>query len=54
MRSYHLFAVLFSLASGIVGLILSYYYNIPTGPMIVILSGAIYFVTFLLKDRVKE
>lgn len=50
MRSYHLFAVLFSLASGIVGLILSYYYNIPTGPMIVILSGAIYFVTFLLKD----
>ena len=54
MRSYHLFAVLFSLASGIVGVILSYYYNIPTGPMIVILSGAIYFVTFLLKDRVKE
>lgn len=54
MRSYHLFAVLFSLFSGIVGLILSYYYNIPTGPMIVILSGAIYFITFLIRDRVKE
>ena len=53
MRSYHLFAVLFSLASGIVGLILSYYYNIPTGPMIVILSGAIYFITLVVKGRVK-
>ena len=46
MRSYHLLSVIFSMFSGIVGLILSYYWNIPTGPMIVIISGIIYFVTF--------
>ena len=39
MRSYHLLSVIFSMFSGIVGLILSYYWNIPTGPMIVIISG---------------
>lgn len=54
MRMYHLYAILFSLFSGITGLILSYYYNIPTGPMIVMISGAIYFITFLLKGKVKE
>lgn len=54
MRSYHLISVLFSLFSGITGLILSYYWNIPTGPMIVLISGIIYFITFGLKKRVKE
>lgn len=47
MRSYHLFAVLFSLFSGITGLIASYYFDIPTGPMIVIISGCIYFITLI-------
>lgn len=54
MRTYHGFAVLFSIASGVLGLIISYYYNIPTGPMIVIISGIIYFVTFLLKSKLKD
>lgn len=54
MRSYHLFSILFSMFSGIIGLILSYYYNIPTGPMIVIILGIIYFITFGLKKIVKE
>ncbi len=54
MRSYHLISVLFSLFSGITGLILSYYWNIPTGPMIVLISGIIYFVTFGVKKVVKE
>lgn len=49
MRSYHLLSIIFSMFSGIVGLILSYYWNIPTGPMIVIISGIIYFVTFAKK-----
>lgn len=47
MRSYHLLSVIFSLFSGIAGLIISYYFNIPTGPMIVIISGIIYFTTLL-------
>ena len=54
MRTYHLFAVIFSLFSGITGLIISYYWNIPTGPMIVLISGLIYFITFGLNNRIKE
>ena len=49
MRSYHLIAILIALFSGILGLIISYYTNIPTGPMIVIISGIIYFITFGIK-----
>ncbi len=51
MRWYHLFAVIFSLFSGISGLILSYYLNIPTGPIIVLISGIIYFITLLMKKK---
>lgn len=54
MRSYHLFSIIFSLFSGITGLICSYYWNIPTGPMIVLISGVIYFITFGLKSKIKE
>ena len=54
MRSYHLISVIFSLFSGITGLIISYYWNIPTGPMIVLISGVIYFITFGIKKLVKE
>lgn len=49
MRSYYAYAVAFALVSGISGLIVSYFVNIPTGPMIVIVSGIIYFITFALK-----
>ena len=49
MRSYHLFSIIFALFPGISGLIISYYTNIPTGPMIVIISGIIYFITFGIK-----
>ena len=53
MRQYHLFAIIISLISGIAGILISYYINIPTGPAIVILSGIIYFITFILKNKVK-
>src|SRR5699024_957475 len=53
MRMYHLYAVILSAFSGIAGLILSYYFNIPTGPMIVILSGVIYFMTLFIKKKIK-
>lgn len=48
MREYHFFSVLFSLFSGFVGLFLSYYTNVATGPMIVIVASAIYMGTVLL------
>lgn len=47
MREYHLFSVIFSLFSGIVGLIISYFTNVATGPMIVILAAIIYFATYI-------
>lgn len=54
MRTYHLFSILIALFSGITGLIISYYQNIPTGPMIVIISGIIYFLTFGIKKAIRE
>ena len=54
MRSYHLISIIFSLFSGITGLIISYYWNIPTGPTIVLISGIIYFVTFGIRKLVKQ
>lgn len=46
LREYHFFAVVFSMFSGILGLIISYYTNVATGPTIVILAAIIYFATY--------
>ena len=46
MREYHFFSVLFSMFSGVLGLAISYYVNIATGPTIVILASVIYFATY--------
>lgn len=46
MREYHFFSVLFSMFSGILGLVISYYVNVATGPTIVILASVIYFTTY--------
>lgn len=51
MRQYHLFAVIFALLSGILGLVISYYNSIPTGPMIVIILGIIYFGTLIFRGK---
>ncbi|MBO5657329.1 MAG: metal ABC transporter permease [Agathobacter sp.] len=47
MREYHLFSLIFSLFSGVLGLFVSYYTNVATGPMIVIIASVIYFVTYV-------
>lgn len=47
MREYHFFAILFSMFSGILGLVVSYYVNVATGPTIAILASVIYFVTYI-------
>lgn len=54
MRQYHLFSIVFSMVSGIAGLVISYYFDIPTAPMIVMLSGLIYFITFFIKGKIKD
>ncbi|MCR5166986.1 MAG: metal ABC transporter permease [Oscillospiraceae bacterium] len=53
-RQYHLFSVLISLVPGIAGLIISYYTSTPTGPVIVLLLGSIFFVTFVIHSLVKK
>ncbi|MCI5726613.1 MAG: metal ABC transporter permease [Clostridium sp.] len=50
-RQYHFWSILFSLVMGVAGLIISYYVQIPTGPMIVLLLGATFFITFMLHSK---
>lgn len=47
MRSYHFFSILIAVVCGVVGLILSYYTDIATGPMIVLLASGAFFLTML-------
>ena len=46
MRGYHVVSVLISLVSGISGLITSYYMGTSAGATIVLVSAAIFFITF--------
>lgn len=48
MREYHFWSILFSVASGILGLILSYYYKLATGSTIVIIAAIIFFATYFI------
>ena len=51
-REYTYFSIIFSLFSGIVGLFVSYFTDMATGPMIVIIASVIYFATYVYgKDR---
>lgn len=52
LREYHFFSVLFSVFAGVMGLIISYYVNVATGPTIVIIASAIYFATYLYGRRI--
>lgn len=45
-REYHLFSVMISVFSGVLGLILSYYLNVAAGPMLVLVASVIFFITF--------
>ena len=51
MRSYHLLSVVFGLFAGVVGLALSYYNGIATGPAIILVLAALFFGTFLLRKK---
>ncbi len=49
MRQYHFWSVIFSIISGILGLTVSYYERIATGPTIVLIASIIFFVTYFLR-----
>ncbi|MCR5054286.1 MAG: metal ABC transporter permease [Lachnospiraceae bacterium] len=46
MREYHIYALIFSVFSGVVGLISSYFANVATGPMIAVVASVIFFGTY--------
>ncbi len=48
MRSYHFIAIVFSVFSGIAGLILSYYMGTSAGATIVLISAVLFFITFFI------
>lgn len=50
-RQYHFFSVMFSLFSGIAGLILSYSFETATGSTIVLISSIIFFFTYILRKK---
>lgn len=51
VRQYHGFSIVFALASGLAGLILSYYWRTATGATIVLIAAALFFFTFTLRHR---
>ena len=51
MREYTLYAVLFSLFSGIAGLVLSFIFEVATGPTIVVISAVMFAVTFVFRRK---
>ena len=51
MRSYHLLALSFGLFSGVLGLLLSYYNAVATGPTIILVLAALFFGTFLMREK---
>ena len=48
-REYHLFSMMISVFSGVLGLILSYYLNVAAGPMLVMVASIFFFATFLAR-----
>lgn len=51
VRSYHALALVFGLFSGVVGLLLSYFNAVATGPMIVLIAAILFFGTFLIQKK---
>ena len=51
MRSYHLLSVVFGLFAGLLGLMVSYYNGIATGPAMILVLAVVFFGTFLLRKK---
>lgn len=54
IRQYHFYSIIFALVSGIIGLVVSYVEGIATGPTIVLVSSAIFFVTYLIRKKIGD
>ena len=54
MRQYHIWAVVFAIISGVVGLIASYYAKVATGPTIAIVASIIFFITYFMRKKSED
>lgn len=53
MREYHLFSIIIAMFSGILGLLLSFFLSLATGPTIVIIASIIFFITLCFRNVIK-
>ncbi len=51
MRSYHLISLVFALFAGVLGLLLSYFNAVATGPTVVLVLAVLFFGTFLMRKK---
>ncbi len=51
LRSYHLLALLFGVFAGVLGLLLSYFNAVATGPMIILVLAVLFFGTFFMREK---
>ncbi|MBQ4611998.1 MAG: metal ABC transporter permease [Clostridia bacterium] len=51
MRGYHLLALVFGVFSAVLGLLLAYFNAVATGPMVILVLAALYFGTFLMREK---
>lgn len=51
MRSYLFLALIFGLFAGVLGLLLSYYNAVATGPTIILVQAALFFGTFAMRKK---
>ena len=53
MKQYAVFSGIFGLISGLVGILLAAYLELPPGPMVVIVGIAVFAVTVIINWRLK-
>jgi zinc transport system permease protein len=51
LKSFHLLSLLFGLFAGVLGLLLSYFNGVATGPTIILVLAAVFFGTFALRKK---
>ncbi|MBQ9859135.1 MAG: metal ABC transporter permease [Clostridia bacterium] len=51
LKSYHLLSLTFGVFAGVLGLLLSYFNGVATGPTIILVLAAVFFGTFLLRKK---
>lgn len=51
VRSYHLLALVFGVFAAVLGLLLAYFNAVATGPMVILALAAVYFGTFMMREK---